>query len=211
MCPGTIRNASSANWAPARKSLRAKAALKFEAAVANRSADATPRACAGTSFFMMGGSDWIGSVGTLRGDARRSARSVTLFDVWRAVIGIDTRCLLRSGIKKKPTDRESVGFLGIRRLTPPSPHSFIQTSIFPALNAFDSMNARRGSTSSPISVVKIPSAAIASSICTRSNRRTVGIHRRFPKLRQDSSRPSPYSAAWSHSAQHRQSTTSSRS
>ena len=36
------------------------------------------------------------------------------------------------------------------------------------------MNARRGSTCSPISVEKISSDAIASSICTRSRRRTAG-------------------------------------
>ena len=36
------------------------------------------------------------------------------------------------------------------------------------------MNSRRGSTSSPISIVNTRSASIASSICTRSSRRTVG-------------------------------------
>ncbi|CFP65441.1 Uncharacterised protein [Bordetella pertussis] len=44
----------------------------------------------------------------------------------------------------------------------------------PADSACVSMNARRGSTSSPISVVKTSSAAMASSICTRSRRRTFG-------------------------------------
>ena len=38
----------------------------------------------------------------------------------------------------------------------------------------DSMNARRGSTCSPISVEKISSDVITSSICTRSSRRTCG-------------------------------------
>ena len=43
-----------------------------------------------------------------------------------------------------------------------------------APRAFDSMNARRGSTSSPISLVKISSAAIPSSTCTRRRRRAAG-------------------------------------
>ena len=46
--------------------------------------------------------------------------------------------------------------------------------MFDADSAWVSMNARRGSTSSPIRVVKISSAAMASSIYTRSRRRTVG-------------------------------------
>jgi type I restriction enzyme S subunit len=49
-----------------------------------------------------------------------------------------------------------------------------QTSIFPALSALVSIKSRRGSTSSPISMVKTRSASMASSICTRSRRRTVG-------------------------------------
>jgi hypothetical protein len=49
-----------------------------------------------------------------------------------------------------------------------------QTSIFPARSAFVSMKSRRGSTSSPISMVKTWSASMASSICTRSRRRTAG-------------------------------------
>lgn len=43
-----------------------------------------------------------------------------------------------------------------------------------AFKALDSMKARRGSTSSPISVVKISSAAMASSIWTRNSRRALG-------------------------------------
>jgi len=43
-----------------------------------------------------------------------------------------------------------------------------------AFKAFDSMNALLGSTNSPINVVNISSAAIASSICTRNRRRTLG-------------------------------------
>src|SRR5204863_5819759 len=43
-----------------------------------------------------------------------------------------------------------------------------------ATSAFCSMNNRRGSTSSPISLVKISSAAIPSSICTLSRRRDCG-------------------------------------
>ena len=46
------------------------------------------------------------------------------------------------------------------------------TSMFLAPSAFCSMNARLGSTSSPINLVKIWSAAIMSSICTFSSRRT---------------------------------------
>jgi hypothetical protein len=46
--------------------------------------------------------------------------------------------------------------------------------IFPARSAFVSMKSRRGSTSSPISMVNTRSASMASSICTRSRRRTVG-------------------------------------
>src|SRR6185503_8859876 len=42
------------------------------------------------------------------------------------------------------------------------------TSRFRTPSAFDSMKARRGSTSSPISLVKISSAAMLSSICTLS-------------------------------------------
>ena len=49
-------------------------------------------------------------------------------------------------------------------------------------SAFASMKLRRGSTWSPISVEKISSAVIASSICVFSSRRVVGIHRRFPQL-----------------------------
>ena len=49
-----------------------------------------------------------------------------------------------------------------------------QISILPARRAFASMNSRRGSTSSPISIVNTRSASIASSICTRNNLRTVG-------------------------------------
>src|SRR5438105_657855 len=45
------------------------------------------------------------------------------------------------------------------------------TSRFRTPSAFDSINARRGSTSSPISLVKISSAAMPSSICTFSSRR----------------------------------------
>jgi transposase InsO family protein len=48
------------------------------------------------------------------------------------------------------------------------------TSIFAALKAFASMKFLRGSTSSPISIVKTRSASMASSICTLSRRRTVG-------------------------------------
>jgi flavin-dependent dehydrogenase len=48
------------------------------------------------------------------------------------------------------------------------------TSMFAARSAFCSMNSRRGSTSSPISMVKTRSASIASSICTRNRRRTAG-------------------------------------
>jgi hypothetical protein len=44
----------------------------------------------------------------------------------------------------------------------------------PRIQRVFSMKARRGSTLSPISVVKISSAAMASSICTRSRRRTAG-------------------------------------
>jgi hypothetical protein len=47
-------------------------------------------------------------------------------------------------------------------------------SIFPARSAFFSMKSRRGSTSSPMSMVNTRSASMASSICTRSRRRTVG-------------------------------------
>jgi Zn finger protein HypA/HybF involved in hydrogenase expression len=47
------------------------------------------------------------------------------------------------------------------------------TSRFRTPSAFDSMNARRGSTSSPISLVKISSAAMPSSICTLSRRRAL--------------------------------------
>ena len=60
--------------------------------------------------------------------------------------------------------------------------SAAQTSRFLTPSALLSMNARRGSTSSPISVEKISSDVIASSICTRSRRRTLGIHRRLPQL-----------------------------
>ena len=49
-------------------------------------------------------------------------------------------------------------------------------------SALVSMNARRGSTSSPISVVKISSDAMASSICTLQQPAHGGIHRRFPEL-----------------------------
>jgi predicted tellurium resistance membrane protein TerC len=49
-----------------------------------------------------------------------------------------------------------------------------QTSMFPARSALASMKSRRGSTSSPISIVNTRSASIASSICTRSRRRTPG-------------------------------------
>src|SRR5690606_12176831 len=56
----------------------------------------------------------------------------------------------------------------------PARTSNAYASILDADSAWVSMNARRGSTSSPISVVKISSAAIASSIFTRSRRRTVG-------------------------------------
>src|ERR1051326_4470348 len=45
------------------------------------------------------------------------------------------------------------------------------TSRFRTPSAFVSMKARRGSTSSPISLVKISSAAMPSSICTFSRRR----------------------------------------
>src|SRR6185503_13719258 len=48
------------------------------------------------------------------------------------------------------------------------------TSRFRTPSAFDSMKARRGSTSSPISLVKISSAVIVSSICTLSRRREPG-------------------------------------
>ncbi len=60
------------------------------------------------------------------------------------------------------------------RRSPDGHQVHCQTSIFRAYSAFDSMKARRGSTSSPIRVVNISSAAMASSICTRSRRRTVG-------------------------------------
>jgi len=56
----------------------------------------------------------------------------------------------------------------------PAQALLFQTSKFPSHGALDSLNARRGSTSSPIRVVKIWSAPIASSICTRSSRRTFG-------------------------------------
>src|SRR5258706_918307 len=48
------------------------------------------------------------------------------------------------------------------------------TSRFRTPSAFDSIKARRGSTSSPISLVKISSAAMPSSICTFSSRRMAG-------------------------------------
>jgi hypothetical protein len=49
-----------------------------------------------------------------------------------------------------------------------------QTSMLPARSALVSMKSRRGSTSSPISMVNTRSASMASSICTRSRRRTAG-------------------------------------
>ena len=55
------------------------------------------------------------------------------------------------------------------------------TSIFPADKACASMKFRRGSTSSPISVVKTSSAAMASSICTRSGAH-LRVHGGFPQL-----------------------------
>ena len=52
--------------------------------------------------------------------------------------------------------------------------SDVQTSMFAARSALVSMKSRRGSTSSPISIVNTRSASIASSICTCSRRRTAG-------------------------------------
>jgi hypothetical protein len=49
--------------------------------------------------------------------------------------------------------------------------------------AFVSMKLRRGSTSSPMRVVKISSAPMASSICTLSRSTHLGVHGRFPELR----------------------------
>src|SRR5213075_1061580 len=54
-----------------------------------------------------------------------------------------------------------------------------QTSRLRTPSAFDSMNARRGSTCSPMSVEKISSEATASSIRTRRSPRA---HRGFPQL-----------------------------
>src|ERR1700722_19302174 len=50
-----------------------------------------------------------------------------------------------------------------------------QMSRFDTCSAFFSMNSRRGSTASPISVVKISSAATASSMRTCSSRRVSGL------------------------------------
>ena len=59
-----------------------------------------------------------------------------------------------------------------------------QTSRLVTYSAFFSMNSRRGSTASPISVVKMSSAATASSMRTCSRRRDFGIDRRLPELRR---------------------------
>ena len=55
-----------------------------------------------------------------------------------------------------------------------APRLTTQTSILATRSALLSMNWRRGSTSSPISMVNTRSASRASSSCTRSRRRTVG-------------------------------------
>src|SRR5262245_15915302 len=65
--------------------------------------------------------------------------------------------------------------------------------MFAALNALVSMKSRRGSTSSPISIVNTRSASIASSICTLSSRRTFGSILVSTAAR-GSSRPGPWSA-----------------
>ena len=57
-----------------------------------------------------------------------------------------------------------------------------QISRFTTSRAFSSMNLRRSSTFSPISVVKISSAATTSSSLTLQQRARLGVHRGFPEL-----------------------------
>ena len=59
------------------------------------------------------------------------------------------------------------------------------------------MKSRRGSTSSPISIVNTRSASMASSICTLQQAAHGRVHRRFPQLARGSSRPGPCSAGGS--------------
>ena len=57
------------------------------------------------------------------------------------------------------------------------------TSMLPARSALVSMKSRRGSTSSPISMVNTRSASMASSICTLQQAAHGGVHGGFPQLR----------------------------
>ena len=99
---------------------------------------------------------------------------------------------------RTPGTRDNLAFTTalarIMRRVRGSPYG--QTSRLRTPSALVSMNARRGSTCSPISVEKISSELIDVVDLHLQQPPHGGIHRRFPQLARDSFRPVPCSAGW---------------